>query len=60
MHDLRVVLLDHLGNVRRLADLVNADPEVAGYWDKQLRQDIEYVLNEKAKSERIKTPSNQP
>ena len=59
MHDLRVVLLDHLGNVRRLADLVNADPEVAGYWDKQLRQDIEYVLNEKAKSERIKTPSNQ-
>jgi hypothetical protein len=25
-----------------------------------LRQDIEYVLNEKAKSERIKTPPNQP
>lgn len=60
MHDLRVSLIDHQGNVRRLADLVNADPEVAGYWDKQLRQDIEYVLNEKAKSERVKASSNIP
>ena len=48
MHDLRVALIDHQGNVRRLADLVNADPEVAGYWDTQLRRDLDYVLKEKA------------
>ncbi len=50
MHDLRVALIDHQGNVRRLADVVNADPEVAGYWDAQLRQDLDYVLEEKAKA----------
>ncbi len=55
MHDLRVVLLDHLGNVRRMADLVNVDPEVAGYWDRQLRLDLEYLFKEKAKAERVKT-----
>jgi hypothetical protein len=52
---LRVVLLDHLGNVRRMADLVNVDPEVAGYWDRQLRLDLEYLFKEKAKAERVKT-----
>ncbi len=47
MHDLRVALIDHQGNVRRLADLVNADPEVAEFWDVQLRRDLDYVLKEK-------------
>ena len=60
MHDLRVVLLDHLGNVRRMADLVNVDPEVAGYWDKQLRLDLEYLFKEKAKAERVKTNEVKP
>lgn len=50
MHDLRVALIDHQGNVRRLADIVNADPEVASFWDGQLRRDLDYVLKEKAKS----------
>lgn len=60
MHDLRVALIDHQGNVRRLADLVNADPEVAGYWDKQLRRDLEHVLNEKDRAERLKSPNSKP
>jgi hypothetical protein len=54
------VLLDHLGNVRRMADLVNVDPEVAGYWDKQLRLDLEYLFKEKAKAERVKTNEVEP
>ena len=60
MHDLRVALIDHQGNVRRLADLVNADPEVAAYWDKQLREDMEYVLKEKERAERQKNPEAKP
>jgi cytochrome oxidase Cu insertion factor (SCO1/SenC/PrrC family) len=52
MHDLRVALIDHVGNVRRLADLVNADPETASYWETQLRRDLEFVLKEKQKTER--------
>ena len=56
MHDLRVALIDHLGNVRRLADPVNADPETADYWDAQLRRDLEFVLKEKEKADRKKAP----
>jgi cytochrome oxidase Cu insertion factor (SCO1/SenC/PrrC family) len=55
MHDLRVALIDHLGNVRRLADVVNADPEVADYWDKKLRRELEIVLNEKARDLKAKS-----
>lgn len=54
MHDLRVALIDHLGNVRRLADVVNADPETAAFWDAQLRRDLQFVLKEKEKADRKK------
>jgi protein SCO1/2 len=47
MHDLRVALIDHKGNVRRLADLVNADPELAEFEGQRLRRDLNYVLDEK-------------
>lgn len=47
MHDLRVAVIDHRGNVRRLADLVNVDPEVATFWDVQIRKDLDYILKEK-------------
>jgi protein SCO1/2 len=48
MHDLRVVLIDHRGNVRRLADLVNAAPEEATFWREQIREDFQFVSKEKA------------
>lgn len=54
MHDLRVALIDHQGNVRRLADVVNADPEVADYWDQKLRRELDIVLSEKARDEKMK------
>lgn len=50
MHDLRVALIDHQGNVRRLADIVNADPETAAFWDGQLRKDLDHLLKEQAKA----------
>ena len=51
IHDLRVCLVDNEGNVRRLADVMNADPEYADFWDAQLRKDIDYLLAEKDKTE---------
>ncbi len=56
MHDLRVALIDHQGNVRRLADLVNMDPEIADYWDGQLRRDLDFVLKEQAPAAKKATP----
>ena len=47
MHDLRVALVDHKGHVRRLADILNADPEIAAYWDQRLRDDIQYLLKDR-------------
>ncbi|MCB1226096.1 MAG: SCO family protein [Verrucomicrobiales bacterium] len=46
-HDLRVALVDHKGHVRRLEDVVNADPESAAYWRKQLKEDLAAVLKER-------------
>jgi hypothetical protein len=31
--------------VRRLADVLNADPEFAKFWDEKLRKDLRYLLN---------------
>lgn len=46
VHDTRICLLDDQGNVRRLADLLNQDPEYADHWEKQLRRDLAYLLSE--------------
>lgn len=46
IHDLRVAVIDHLGHVRGLADILNADPEFAKVWDEKLRKDLRYLLNE--------------
>ena len=50
IHDLRVAVIDHLGHVRSLADILNADPEFAKFWDEKLRKDLHYLLNEQKKS----------
>lgn len=50
IHDLRVALIDHLGHVRSLADILNADPEFAKFWDEKLRKDLRYLLNEQKKN----------
>jgi cytochrome oxidase Cu insertion factor (SCO1/SenC/PrrC family) len=42
--DTRVCLLDSKGNVRRLADLLNPDPEFVAYWEEQLTKDLDYLL----------------
>jgi protein SCO1/2 len=50
IHDLRVAVIDHLGHVRSLADILNPDPEFAKFWDEKLRKDLHYLLNERKKS----------
>jgi hypothetical protein len=50
IHDLRVAVVDHEGHVRGLYDIMNADPEFQTYWDKQIRTDLSYLLEEQKKS----------
>lgn len=50
IHDLRVAVIDHLGHVRGLADILNPDPEFAKFWDEKLRKDLRYLLDEQKKS----------
>jgi cytochrome oxidase Cu insertion factor (SCO1/SenC/PrrC family) len=50
IHDLRVAVIDHLGHVRSLADILNPDPEFAKFWDEKLRKDLHYLLNEQKKT----------
>ncbi|MFM2176538.1 MAG: hypothetical protein RL015_636 [Verrucomicrobiota bacterium] len=47
IHDLRVCLVDHQGHIRGLYDVMNADPEYQEYWDKKIRQDLKFLLEEK-------------
>lgn len=55
IHDLRVALIDHLGHVRSLADILNADPEFSKFWDEKLRKDLRYLVNEQSKNPYQKT-----
>lgn len=50
IHDLRVAVIDHLGHVRGLEDILNPDPEFARFWDEKLRKDLRYLLNEQKKT----------
>ncbi len=50
IHDLRVAVIDHLGHVRGLADILNPDPEFAKFWDEKLRKDLRYLLSEQKKT----------
>jgi len=55
IHDLRVAIIDHLGHVRALEDILNGDPEAMVFWDKQIRKDLNYLLNEQSKNPYKKT-----
>lgn len=50
IHDLRVAVIDHLGHVRGLEDILNGDPEAQAFWDKQIRKDLRYLLDEQKKN----------
>jgi hypothetical protein len=58
IHDLRVAVIDHLGHVRGLADILNADPEFANFWDEKLRKDLRYLLKEQKSSSYTAQPAN--
>ena len=42
-----MALVDHQGHVRRLCDIMNADPEMQKYWDEVIRKDLKYLMAEK-------------
>jgi cytochrome oxidase Cu insertion factor (SCO1/SenC/PrrC family) len=47
MHDARVALVDHFGNVRQIYDIANIDPEQAAFWNEKIRADLKYLLEER-------------
>jgi protein SCO1 len=46
MHDARVALVDHFGNVRQIYDIGNIDPEQAAFWNEKIRADLKHLLDE--------------
>jgi hypothetical protein len=50
IHDLRVAVIDHLGHVRGLEDILNPDPEFAKFWDERIRKDLRHLLDEQKKN----------
>ncbi|MBX7206898.1 MAG: SCO family protein [Verrucomicrobiaceae bacterium] len=46
IHDMKVALVDHKGNVRGHYDIANMDPEYEGFWKEKIRQDLKWVLAE--------------
>jgi hypothetical protein len=49
IHDLRVAIVDHRGHLRGLYDVMNADAETQKFYDKMLRDDLRYFLEEQKK-----------
>lgn len=47
VHDMRLVLVDHIGHVRGTYDISNADPAHASFFKEKLEDDIELLLKEK-------------
>jgi cytochrome oxidase Cu insertion factor (SCO1/SenC/PrrC family) len=48
-HDMRIALIDHLGHLRGMYDLMNPDPELRALAKNRLRKDLTYLLADQAK-----------
>ncbi len=49
IHDLRVAIVDHRGHLRGLYDVMNADADTQAFYDKMLRDELRYFLDEQKK-----------
>jgi protein SCO1/2 len=49
IHDLRVAIVDHRGHLRGLYDVMNADADTQTFYDKMLRDELRYFLDEQKK-----------
>ena len=48
LHDAKVILVDHAGNVRGVYDIGSVDPEFAKFFQEKIRKDIKTLLAERA------------
>ena len=48
VHDMKVILVDSLGQVRGTYDIGSPDPTFAKYWQETIRKDIKTLLEERA------------
>lgn len=46
IHDMKVALVDHKGNIRGHYDIANMDPEYESFWQEKVRKDLKYLIAE--------------
>jgi protein SCO1 len=46
IHDMKVALVDHKGNIRGHYDISNVDPEYEKFWAAKIRKDLKVILAE--------------
>ena len=46
IHDMKVAIVDHKGNIRGHYDIANMDPEYEGFWKEKIRKDLKLLLSE--------------
>lgn len=49
-HDLRVVMIDGEAHLRSICDIMSSDPAFAEFWDKKIRKDLDYLIEEQRKA----------
>ncbi len=52
IHDLRVAVVDHKGHLRGLYDVMNGDADTQAFYDKLLRNELRYFLEEQKKDQK--------
>ena len=46
IHDMKVAIVDHKGNIRGHYDIANVDPEYEKFWSERIRKDLKFILAE--------------
>jgi protein SCO1 len=46
IHDMKVALVDHKGNIRGHYDIANMDPEYEAFWQEKIRKDLKFLIAE--------------
>lgn len=50
IHDMKVAIVDHKGNIRGHYDIANMDPEYESFWNEKIRKDLKLLLSEQKQS----------
>lgn len=46
IHDMKVALVDHKGNIRGHYDIASADPDYEKFWSERVRRDLRFLIDE--------------